>query len=478
MSKTALITGITGQDGSYLAELLLEKGYTVVGMVRRASTVNLDRIEHIQNKVHIVQGDLIDLISLVDILREYKPDEVYNLAAQSFVPTSWQQPILTGEVTALGVTRVLDAIRLVNPEIRFYQASSSEMFGKVQAVPQNEDTPFYPRSPYGVAKVYGHWITVNYRESYGMHASSGILFNHECVTASTPVWVRRDGMIDLLPIEDVVPHRTDASKGAKYTTEPKPENGVEVWDAKGWSAVTCMTATWNGFERKPNKTVHRVAARGAVYHATSDHVVFTCEDGQVTERPAGEVKQGDSLVLIHLPEPTSRISMTEDEAWLLGMLAAEGWVSEKGDACVTNQDEALLEEVALCWHRVSGGTVSRYVAPSGFPNGRDVTQLNLNGAGAYARYLRESLYTRTGEKRIPKRILNGSLEARMAFLRGFNVGDGLRSTPCTYEFQGFKTASEVMAAGLYWLATTTLRQRAIICLEERKGRLYYQINLN
>ena len=179
MSKTALITGITGQDGSYLAELLLEKGYAVVGMVRRASTVNLDRIEHIQNKVHIVQGDLIDLISLVDILREYKPDEVYNLAAQSFVPTSWQQPILTGEVTALGVTRVLDAIRLVNPEIRFYQASSSEMFGKVQAVPQNEDTPFYPRSPYGVAKVYGHWITVNYRESYGMHASSGILFNHE-----------------------------------------------------------------------------------------------------------------------------------------------------------------------------------------------------------------------------------------------------------------------------------------------------------
>jgi GDPmannose 4,6-dehydratase len=179
MSKTALITGITGQDGSYLAELLLEKGYTVVGMVRRTSTVNLDRIEQIQNKVHIVQGDLIDLISLVDILREYKPDEVYNLAAQSFVPTSWQQPILTGEVTALGVTRVLDAIRLVNPEIRFYQASSSEMFGKVQAVPQNEETPFYPRSPYGVAKVYGHWITVNYRESYGMHASSGILFNHE-----------------------------------------------------------------------------------------------------------------------------------------------------------------------------------------------------------------------------------------------------------------------------------------------------------
>jgi GDPmannose 4,6-dehydratase len=179
MAKTALITGITGQDGSYLAELLLEKGYTVVGMVRRASTINLDRIEHIQNKIHIVQGDLIDVVSLVDVLRQYEPDEVYNLAAQSFVPTSWQQPILTGEVTALGVTRMLDAIRMVNPKIRFYQASSSEMFGKVVEVPQKESTPFYPRSPYGVAKLYGHWITVNYRESYDMYAVSGILFNHE-----------------------------------------------------------------------------------------------------------------------------------------------------------------------------------------------------------------------------------------------------------------------------------------------------------
>ncbi len=178
-TKTALITGITGQDGSYLAELLLAEGYSVVGMVRRASTVTLDRIEHIQNRLHIVQGDLIDMLSLVDILREYQPDEVYNLAAQSFVPTSWQQPILTGEVTALGVTRMLDAIRLVNPAIRFYQASSSEMFGRVLEVPQRETTPFYPRSPYGVAKVYGHWITVNYRESYDMFAVSGILFNHE-----------------------------------------------------------------------------------------------------------------------------------------------------------------------------------------------------------------------------------------------------------------------------------------------------------
>lgn len=175
---TALITGITGQDGSYLAEFLLGKGYRVVGMVRRTSIINLERLETTQDRVTLVQGDLLDEASLLGLMREFEPDEVYNLAAMSFVPTSWQQPVLTGEATALGVTRLLDAIRAVRPGTKFYQASSSEMFGKVQEVPQRESTPFYPRSPYGVAKVYAHWITVNYRESYGMHATSGILFNH------------------------------------------------------------------------------------------------------------------------------------------------------------------------------------------------------------------------------------------------------------------------------------------------------------
>ena len=176
--KKALITGVTGQDGSYLAEFLLEKGYEVIGMVRRTSTINFDRIRHLQDAIELVYGDLLDQVSLIAILQEHRPDEVYNLAAQSFVPTSFEQPVLTGEFTALGVTRVLDAIRLVDSNIRFYQASSSEMFGKVREVPQNENTPFYPRSPYGAAKVYGHWITVNYRESYGLFACSGILFNH------------------------------------------------------------------------------------------------------------------------------------------------------------------------------------------------------------------------------------------------------------------------------------------------------------
>ncbi len=187
----AIITGITGQDGSYLAELLLTKGYRVIGMMRRSSVITFERIQHIQDQIDIIQGDLHDQSSLMDLIEQSKPDEVYNLAAQSFVPTSWNQPVLTGEVTALGVTRMLEAIRLLSPKTRYYQASSSEMFGKVHEVPQKESTPFYPRSPYGVAKVYGHWITVNYRESYNLFAVSGILFNHESPRRGTEFVTRK-----------------------------------------------------------------------------------------------------------------------------------------------------------------------------------------------------------------------------------------------------------------------------------------------
>ncbi len=191
MSPKAIITGITGQDGSYLGEFLLDKGYEVFGLVRRSSTVNFERIDHIQDKITLIPGDLLDQNSLLSAIRDVRPDEVYNLAAQSFVPTSWNQPVLTGEFTALGVTRLLEAIRHTNHQCRFYQASSSEMFGKVAEVPQTEKTPFHPRSPYGVAKVYGHWITVNYRESYDMFTCSGILFNHESPRRGTEFVTRK-----------------------------------------------------------------------------------------------------------------------------------------------------------------------------------------------------------------------------------------------------------------------------------------------
>ncbi len=474
----ALITGITGQDGSYLAEFLLEKGYEVIGMVRRTSTVNFSRIQHIQDKITLVSGDLLDQGSLIAILREYQPDEVYNLAAQSFVPTSWEQPVFTGEVTALGVTRMLEAIRTVDPSIRFYQASSSEMFGKVREVPQNELTPFYPRSPYGVAKVYGHWITVNYRESFGIYAVSGILFNHECVTGETPVIIRRHGLLDILPIEDVVPHRTEPHTATRFTTEVDPENPLEVWDAEGWTPVTCMTATWNGFERRPNKEVYRVAARGAVYHTTADHQVFVEGDNSPVSRRTEEVHPGDHLALIELPPPTNVIQMTEAEAWLLGVIVADGYISEEGKIQITNQDAQFLEQVAEVARQVIGCRSRLSVAPSGFEGGAPVYQLYLPGSNEYGRYIRNAVYTRSGYKRIPQRVLNAGPEARLAFLRGYNAGDGLQRAPIQYEFKGFKTASAPLAAGLYWLARVTLNQRAILCLEERDGHLYYQINLN
>ncbi|HVM54915.1 MAG TPA: GDP-mannose 4,6-dehydratase, partial [Acidimicrobiales bacterium] len=283
MAPRALITGITGQDGSYLAELLLDKGYEVVGMVRRSSTVNFERIAHIQDRLildpYTASGDLLDEASLIAILREHRPTEVYNLAAQSFVQTSFNQPVLTGEITALGVTRLLDAIRIVDPDIRFYQASSSEMFGKVQAVPQRESTPFYPRSPYGVAKLYGHWITVNYRESYGLHATSGILFNHESCPASTPVVVRRNGFLDILPIGEVV--GIDQSASTRIT---RPGGGYEVWDGERWTAVRARTAyRYSG----PSVVLH---GRGGVLESTPDHETFAAEEA---EKPARDFAVGE-----------------------------------------------------------------------------------------------------------------------------------------------------------------------------------------
>src|SRR5438270_5722164 len=238
MGRTALITGITGQDGSYLAELLLEKGYDVHGMVRRASTEKFERIEHIREKITLHQGDLLDQRSLVDTLRASRPTEIYNLAAMSYVATSWIQPTLTAEFSGVGVTRLLEAMREVSPDARFYQASSSEMFGKVREVPQSEQTPFYPRSPYGVAKAYGHFITVNYRESYGLHASSGILFNHECLLAQVPLIVREDGVIGVRTPADLV---AVAGKGLSVQFF-EPRGLFEVWDGIDFTSVVAITA--------------------------------------------------------------------------------------------------------------------------------------------------------------------------------------------------------------------------------------------
>src|SRR5829696_5552169 len=289
MSKRAIITGITGQDGSYLAELLLGKGYEVFGVVRRLSAPNVWRIEHLLGRVTLLQADLLDQLSLVRAVDAVRPHEFYNLAAMSFVPASWDQPMLTGEFNSQGVTRVLEAIRQVDTSIRLYQASSSEMFGKVREVPQTELTPFYPRSPYGVAKVYGHFITVNYRESYDLFACSGILFNHECVTAGTPLIVRENGVVAVKTPPDLVALRHRGQPVQQFV----PDGLVEVWDGEQWTPLELITAT----RRRPADPDHRllsIEARAGIVEATAHHEML---DADRTEIEAEQLDEGDRIAL-------------------------------------------------------------------------------------------------------------------------------------------------------------------------------------
>ena len=473
--KKALITGITGQDGSYLAELLLGKGYEVHGMVRRSSSFNTGRIDHVYQDPHeagarlfLHYGDLNDASSLNILLKRLRPDEIYNLGAQSHVRVSFDVPEYTGEVTGLGATRLLEAIRELDMgNARVYQASSSEMFG-ASPPPQHEKTPFYPRSPYGAAKLYAFWMGVNYREAYGLHVTNGILFNHECVTAETPVIVRRNGLVDIVPVEEIVPHREDPRSGTRYSTAPS--GTLEVWDRDGWTRVTCMTATFN----RGQKQVVRIAARGATFTATTDHVVFL--DGD-RESPAGSLRVGDSLALGIGPDATSLTELTEAEAWLLGAIAGDGHVDEEGGVRVTGNDPGILAGAERAWRAVTGGAATRWTGKSGFGD-RLVEAVNLTGGNAYGRWIRPQLYTERGEKRVPARVLNATLEAQLAFLRGYNQTDGLRAGNPRYEFKSFKSSSPCLAAGLWWLAQRALGQRTILCVEDRGGRLYYQINLS
>jgi len=452
MARRALITGITGQDGSYLAELLLDRGYEVVGMVRRSSTVNFERIAHLQHRLTLVPGDVLDEISMIEILSTHRPDEVYNLAAQSFVQTSFQQPVLTGETTALGVTRLLDAIRIVDPDIRFYQASSSEMFGKVQEVPQKESTPFYPRSPYGVAKVYGHWITINYRESYDLHASSGILFNHESVPAETPVVVRRHGYVEVCPIGDLAPHPAEGEPGAHLSY---PGGDLEVWDGEGFVRCHARTAYWHEGD---SVVLH---GRGGIVQSTPDHVVFTPDD----EKPAGAFGEGDRLRLAEQPPQTLTTTMTAEEAWLLGFLVAEGSIQPNGRGRITCNDDAGLAQAAACWERVSGGWSRKHEGVrSAFSDNR-TTALELNGNRPYLRTLRSEIYLKDGHKRVPKRVLNAAPHVQLEFLAGYNLGDGLKAGHGTDLFKSFRTNSPTLAAGLIWLARTTLGRRVSVYLQ-------------
>jgi GDPmannose 4,6-dehydratase len=462
--RRALITGITGQDGSYLAELLLEKGYEVHGMVRRASTEKFDRIEHLRDRLTLHQGDLLDQRSIVDAMRAARPTEIYNLAAMSFVAVSWIQPTLTAEFTGVGVTRMLEAMREVCPEARFYQASSSEMFGKVREVPQNEMTPFYPRSPYGVAKSYGHFITVNYRESYDLNATSGILFNHESICANTPLLVREDGIISVTTPAALLPVNRNGGAIQNFL----PQSFLEIWDGAQWTPVTSITATRRRL-RDPDHHLLSIQARGGVIEVTAHHNML---DPDYEKVAAVEVEPGDELALCETMPPPSEWTIASDEfAELLGLLAADGYIGPAGNACFVNGDAVLRSRVASLWSRLFLGNSKESECQSGWSDAK-VARVNLSGNRAAARWLRSELYTPDGHKQVPTLILNSNSNVQQAFLRGYYAGDGLKKGSGA----SIKTNSAVLAQGLCWMYHVN-NQPASVYVEQRGTSTYYQLNL-
>jgi GDPmannose 4,6-dehydratase len=463
---TALVTGITGQDGSYLAELLLEKGYDVHGLVRRSSTEKFDRIEHLRDRITLHQGDLLDQRSLVDALKASRPEEIYNLAAMSFVAVSWIQPTLTAEFTGVGVTRILEAMREVCPEARFYQASSSEMFGKVREVPQTEDTPFYPRSPYGVAKAYGHFITVNYRESYDLHATSGILFNHECLCANTPMLVRQDGVVAVRTPPDLMPLRR---KGTSLQTH-EPEGLLEVWDGEDWTPITAITATRRR-ATDPDHELVSVEARAGIVQVTAHHHMLDTDRDVVR---AGELGEGDRVALAEeAPETPCWTALTPELGEFLGLLVADGSIhADGGSLDFANNNLALRTRVSELWSRTFLGRATEWTAASGFNPDREVQHVRLSGAPGALAWLREQIYTPTRLKQVPPLVLNAGADVHDAFLEGYYAGDGLKRG----NGDSIKTNSPVLALGLYWLYALSKRVASVYA-EQRAGRTYYQLNL-
>ena len=470
MTERALITGITGQDGSYLAELLLEKGYEVFGLVRRLSTPNFGNIDHIADDVTLLDGDLMDQSSLNTAVKEARPEEVYNLASQSFVGTSFVQPVLTGEITGLGVLRLLEAVRANAPDARVYQASSSEMFGKVEVEPQVETTPFHPRSPYGVAKVYGYWASVNYREAHDLYVSNGILFNHECVTPETPIIVRQNGLVDCLPISEVV---------LDIRHKKHRPLDFEIWDRDRFTRALFGSAKWNG--HRNDRSIHRVVARCGQVRTTADHVL-PLRNGN--ERAAKDLDKGDQILRTHLPPPPSRTNVLADWAYLLGLLAADGYIGYNEGrffGSFRNNSSKLLNKVQVLWESLTGGSVKEHNGISGY-TGEPTGGIHLNSDQGTLQNLREGLYTHDAYKRVPRIILNAGAKAWTAFLRGYNDGDGLKGGRGTYEFKNFKSSSPTLAAGLYWMASQVLGQRLTFNVDFVEGPsgeyAYNSINLN
>ncbi len=462
---SALITGITGQDGSYLAELLLEKGYAVHGLVRRSSSFNTGRIDNVLSRVKLHYGDLVDSSSLHAVLKAAQPDEIYNLGSQSHVRVSFEVPEYTCDVAAAGVGRLLEAVRVSGRRPKFYQAASSELYGKVEETPQTETTRFHPRSPYACSKAYAFYLTQNYREAYGLYCCNGILFNHECIAATTPIVIRRDGTtVDVVTPDELVPL---VAKGRSVQHfEP---SALEVWDGADWTAVRAITAT----RRRTTDPEHRilsVQARGGIADVTAHHHML---DADLVELPAIAVAEGQRLALAQrFPEQSGWTALSPELAEFLGLMTAEGHVPERHSLQFTNNDPELREKVASLWSRLFLGKSRTEFHPSGFDPARTVGQLYLTGGNSLCEWLRSQLYTPTGYKRVPSLVLNATPELQRIFLDGYYLGDGLKAGGG----DSVKTDSAVLAQGLCWLYGS-LGRLSSIYVEHRGDKSYYQLNL-
>ncbi len=464
--KRALITGITGQDGSYLTELLLEKKYKVYGLVRRTSTESDERIRHLLDKIELIDGDLIDQNSIINAIKQSDADEVYNLAAQSFVKTSWSQPILTGEVTGIGVTRMLEAIRAVNDRIKFYQASSSEMFGKVHETPQKETTVFHPRSPYGVAKVYGYYITQNYRESYGIFGCNGILFNHECISENTPI-ITRDKKTKIISIKRIKDLSKARAKG-KNVQQWHP-SGIEIWDGDDFVSLNLITASKR--KNNDNFACKTINSRNGIIEVTNHHNMLDIKNKKIK---AKNIVNGSKLLHKKFPMQKSISCLSKEEAIFIGMMVGDGHINKEGRSFFSNNNKEIIETIKNLWTKIGLGTTSVRTFKTEYGKS---TQIRLNGNCDYLRNLFSQIYTSDGFKKVPDRILNSNMETKLAFLEGYNCCDGLKSNPCRYLFKNFKTNSIVLAQGLLFLIANTTKQEFNINFEEDKRYYgYYSIN--
>lgn len=461
--RRALVTGITGQTGSYLAELLLAEGYEVHGLVRRVSSFNTSRIDHVFDRLQLHHGDMLDASSLRSVLGKARPDEIYNLAAQSHVHVSFDVPEHTADVTGMGCLRLLEAVREVCPSARFYQASSSEMFGKVVETPQTEATPFYPRSPYGAAKCFAFHMTKNYREAYGLFAVNGICFNHECVSERTPLLIRRSGAVDVLTVDELVPL---LRKGKSVQTFEI--RGVEIWDGVSWTEILTVTATRRRTLDKSHQTLS-IETRGGIVEATAHHKML---DDHFEEVEAGGISKGDRLALFDsFPEMPSWTVLTSEMAEFLGLLMADGYVSPEKGIQFTKNDLGTRDRVAALWRKLFLGVSRTDHSPSGFGE-KFVAQLYLSGCPTIVKWLRSQLYTKDGLKRVPQIVLNGTIEIKKSFLDGYYRGDGLKAG----NGESVKTNSAVLAQGVCWLYAS-LGRACTVYAEHRDGKVYYQLNI-